>query len=509
MRVALLLLLLLAVAAVPGSLVPQRSSDPNGVTAVRDSSPQLAEVYEAVGLFDVYTSPWFTAIYLLLFVSLVGCIIPRAAHHWKALRAQPPTTPARLDRFEAYSVLHLDREAAGGRGEVIEAAAALLRRRRYRIVVVDQGRRGLSVTAERGYLRETGNLVFHISMVGVILSVGVLGGVSWYGQRVMVEGQTFVNGLVSYSSFNPGRFFSSDQLDPYALTLKDFEVDYEADNPDAIGAVNDFAAHVTVASPDGTQTSSTVRVNDPLRTHGTDIYLLGNGYAPHLTVRDPDGTAVFSDAVPFLPQDGNLTSLGIVKVPDGLAAQVGMVGFFYPTTAELASGALTSAHPDLFDPQVTFNVFTGDLGLDRGVPMNVYALDTDDLTQIAGGDTGVEAISLRPGESMALPNGLGSIELGEIPRFASFDIHSDPTQIPVLVFTVLCVVGLLASLFVPRRRMWVKATERPDGTTLVEYAGLARGEDPQLAAAVNDLLDAHAETLVTFHEVQPPSKALR
>ena len=57
---------------------------------------------------------------------------------------------------------------------------------------------------------------------------------------------------------------------------------------------------------------------------GTDIYLLGNGYAPTLTVRNPAGKIVFRDTVPFLPQDANLTSLGIVKVPDGLAEQVGL-----------------------------------------------------------------------------------------------------------------------------------------------------------------------------------------
>lgn len=508
MRVALLLLLLLAVAAVPGSLVPQRSSDPNGVVAEFDENPGLAEFYDAVGLFDVYASPWFTAIYLLLFVSLIGCIVPRLMHHWRALRTPPPTTPARLDRLDAYSVLRLDESAHEHRGEIVEAARDLLRKRGYRTVLVDRGDRGgISVSAERGYLRETGNLVFHIAMVGLILAVGVLGGFSWHGQRVLVEGQTFVNSPVGYSSFNPGRFFSNDQLPPYAVTLDRFDVDYEVDNPNAIGAVNDFRAEVTVRGADGSETQQTVRVNSPLRTHGTDVFLLGNGYAPQITVRDSEGNAVYSDTVPFLPQDSNLTSLGVVKVPDGLAEQVGMIGFFYPTAAELDTGALTSANADLHDPMLTLNVYTGDLGLDVGVPVNVYSLDTDDLTQVAGGDTDVEALNLRPGESVALPGGLGTIELGEIPRYASFDIHNDPTQIPVLVFVFLGVAGLLTALLVPRRRLWVKATTRRDGTVMLEYAGLARGEDPQLAVAVNDLLDAHADALVDFDHAPSAVKA--
>lgn len=94
--------------------------------------------------------------------------------------------------------------------------------------------------------------------------------------------------------------------------------------------------------------------------------------------------------------------------------------------------------------------------------------------------------------------------LGDIPRFASFDVHHDPTQLPVLTCAILIVAGLLVALLVPRRRMWVKAIPQPDGTLLVEYAGLNRGEDPQLAVAVNELLDAHSEGLVGYLEDPPP-----
>ena len=88
-----------------------------------------------------------------------------------------------------------------------------------------------------------------------------------------------------------------------------------------------------------------LKVNSPLEIGGTQIYLLGNGYAPVVTVRDPEGVAVYSGAIPFLPQDANLTSLGVVKVPDGLAEQVGMIGFFYPDPVQLDSGAYASFSP--------------------------------------------------------------------------------------------------------------------------------------------------------------------
>ncbi|NCX64412.1 MAG: cytochrome c biogenesis protein ResB, partial [Actinobacteria bacterium] len=84
MRTALFLLLLLALAAIPGSLYPQRSADPNGVRLYFDQQPEFAALLDALQLFDVYTSIWFSAIYILLFVSLVGCVLPRTQVHLNA-----------------------------------------------------------------------------------------------------------------------------------------------------------------------------------------------------------------------------------------------------------------------------------------------------------------------------------------------------------------------------------------------------------------------------------------
>ncbi|GGR28652.1 cytochrome c biogenesis protein ResB [Agromyces mediolanus] len=508
MRTAILLLLLLAIAAVPGSLVPQRSSDPNGVTQYFTDHPDTAPVLDSFQMFDVYTSAWFSAVYLLLFVSLIGCIIPRTKHHFEAMRARPPRTPVRLGRLAGYTTRPLpdgvDAETA------VAEATKLLKQARYRVERYEL-RGEPSVSAERGYLRETGNLVFHTAMLGILVAVGVGGGFGFAGQRVIVEGQSFVNTLAAFDSFNPGRFFDPNSLAPYKLSLNELGVVYETQNQDALGQPIDFTAHVTITDQSGPAEDGQVKVNEPLRTHGTDVFLLGNGYAPHIVVRDPDGEIVFDDAVPFLPQDANLTSIGVVKVPDGLDAQLGMVGFFYPTQDVLGSGAYASTYPDLVLPVLTLNVYEGDLGIDSGVPTSVYTLDPSGMDQLTGGETGVDSIELKPGERTELPGGRGTVEFVDdspdapaavpagsaadrdyaqsVKRFASFDIHHDPTQGWVLVFAILILAGLLASLFVPRRRMWVKVATRRDGSRVIEFAGLARGEDPGLEAAVAAFAD--------------------
>ena len=296
------------------------------------------------------------------------------------------------------------------------------------------------------------------------------------GQKVIVEGDSFANVLLSYDSFLPGRFFDDDSLAAYRLTLDDFDVTYEERNRNALGQATDYTASVTTFSPGSTSgIDHSIRVNDPLRLDGSDVYLLGNGYAPRITVRDGNGDIAYSQAVPFLPQDSNLTSLGVIKVPDALPVQLGMIGFLYPTAAPLPTGAFTSNFPDLLNPMLSLQVFTGDLKLTDGV----YAIDTADLTEIAGRNADTASLQLKPGETAQLPGGVGSVTFENaspnaeaddfsesVSRFASLDFHRDPSQGWVLVFAILVLAGLLTSLFIPRRRVWVKVVDAADAQRL-------------------------------------------
>lgn len=513
MRVALFLLLLLAVATIPGSLVPQRSADPNGVLQYQQDHPDLFKVLDAfpIQAFDVYSSVWFSAIYLLLFVSLIGCVLPRIAHHWRALRGTPPRTPARLQRMAGFTEQRITNPAASAEEreafaeQAIAEAEQILRRQHYRTEiqrVTRHGRTDVSVSAERGYLRETGNLLFHIALVGVLVSVAIGGMFSFNGQRVLVEGQSFVNQLIDYDSANSGTYFTPESLEAFSVRLDSFEVDYigpEDGNDAALGAVREFRANMTLTSPDGEQSKELVRVNHPLRVHGSPLYLLANGYAPLITVRDAEGTVLYSEAMPFIPQDDNLTSLGVVKVPFGIErngepTQLGLRGFFYPSQAELDSGAYTSDYPDLRNPVLTLDVFAGDLGIDSSVPQSVYALDTTNMEQLTGRAVERESLELSLGQTVELPDGMGTISFESVPRYAAFDVMRNPAQTWILVSALAAVLGLLSSLFVPRRRVWVKAVQSDDGVVL-QYAALARGDDPSLERAVEVLHEEHRARL--------------
>lgn len=498
MRTALLLLLLLAVAAVPGSLFPQRGSAPAEVTQYLKDNPGSGPVMDWFKLFDVYSSPWFAAIYLLLFTSLVGCVLPRAKIHWTAMRSAPPRTPKRLSRLAEYGTVTIPAGSGIDAETAVKDAAATLKSRRYRVDVRDLDTDRPSVGAETGFLKEVGNLLFHVSILGVLAAVAFSGLFGYSGQRVLVEGETFVNTLTSYDTFTPGANFSDNRLVPYSAQLDRLVVKYDRSTEAHYGQPLDFNATLSVKDGPGAKAQTkTLKVNEPVHVGGTNLYLVGNGYAPVVTVKDGEGKVAFQGPVITIPTDGAYTSLMVIKVPDAKPNQLGFVGFFLPTALVDDKGVAFGSDPDPFNPQLNLNAYTGDLGLDSGVPRNVYTLDTSGMKEINSRNLKAGGIVLVPGQSYTLPGGNGSISFDGIKRFAALDIRHDPGQGYVLVFALLALAGLMASLFLNRRRVWVRTGNHPDGRTMVEFGLLARGEDHRLAgeyAAINKAL--HAKWLV-------------
>ncbi len=466
MRTALVLLFLLTLAALPGSLVPQRSVDPLRAQEFATDNPTLARWYERLSLFEVYTSPWFAAIYLLLFVSLVGCVLPRTLTHLSAVRARPPAAPRNLDRLP----VHESWTTPGTAPEVLAAARGTLRSARFRVEDGDG-----SVAAERGHWRETGNLVFHLSLLLLLVAVALGSLFGFKGSVLVVEGRAFSNTVTAYDTFTGGAAFDEGTLAPFTVSLDELAVRYQTSG-DQRGAPRDFRAAVTYTdSPDAPERRGVLRVNHPLTVDGTKVFLLGNGYAPVFTVRDATGAVVFSGPVPFLPRDGNMASTGVVKVPSAQPEQLGFEGLFLPTAVLDPQRGPVSAYPDTTLPRAVLTAFTGDLGVDDGSPQSVYSLDKRGLTQVRGDGGQPLAQSLAPGATMDLPDG-ASITFDGVRRWASLQVARNPGTGPALVASVLALAGLMLSLFVRRRRVWVRVSGAPGGRTLVEVAGLARSE---------------------------------
>ena len=449
MRTALILLLLLGIAAVPGSLIPQRTQNPMAVSAAFKSSPELSRWMDRLSLFDVYGSPWFSAIYILLFISLIGCVLPRALEHFHAARALPPTTPKNLNRMEFYSTWPAV-------GKELDTARIWFKSKRFRVLEKDG-----TLSAEKGFLRETGNLFFHVALILILLGISFSSLFGMRGEAILNVGERFVNTPTSYDSLAYGKLFKDGGLESFIINIDKFDATYNV----VTNAPEDYTLNVTLRRGDLTTAEKhVIKVNSPLAIGNTKIYLQANGYSPVVTVRDSEGNVAMQGPVPFLPQDANLRSIGAIKVPDA-NPQVGFVGSFVPTYQRSNGNGAISVFPQALDPRLLLSAWSGDLGLDSGVPQSVYRIDTSAMSQI-----GLK--SLKPGEVFTYPG--GSITFEGYVQWVNLQIVDDPGKNFALLGAIVAILGLLASLFTRRRRIWIRVGEA------VEVAGLAKNAAPGL-----------------------------
>jgi cytochrome c biogenesis protein len=259
-----------------------------------------------------------------------------------------------------------------------------------------------------------------------------------------------------------------------------------------------FAADLTYqTSPTASEQRKKISVNHPLHIDGTDVFLLSHGYAPHITVRNADRSVAFSGPVVFLPEDSSFRSFGVVKVPDAerktgskqTPAQIGLEGEFYPTYAFIKgkNGGPFSAFPDARNPAISMLAYSGDLGLDNGVPQSVYSLQKKHLEPIKKADGKPLRLDLAMGRSATLPGGLGTVTFDGLSRYVKLQVSHTPGQLIALAGVVLALIGLLCSLFIRPRRIWVR-TRSEGGRTLVEVGGLDRSAGGDLSGEMDGLV---------------------
>jgi cytochrome c biogenesis protein len=462
MRTALILLFLLALASVPGSVLPQQGIDPAAVTQYYAAHPSLAPFLNRLSLFSVFAAPWFAAIYLLLFASLAGCVLPRAFRLAVSARQRPPRAPRNLARLPASASYSTALPPA----QALQSTASLLGRRRFRLTEGDGW-----VSAEKGYLREVGNLLFHIALLALLFSVGIGGIFGYKANRLLVVGQGFANTPTALDVFRPGRLVSPSDLQPFSINLLSFSAKYVTSGAQANQPLAYNAALSYQPQPGGPFRRYLLQVNHPLVVDGVSVYLIGHGYAPVFKIADGTGRVRWDGPVPFIPvEQSGLTSEGVIKVPDAKPDQLGFAGVFLPT-AYAANGRLVSVFPAALNPRVSLVAYRGNLGMNSGQPQSVYTLDTKGLRRLP-----IAPQPLAPGQSMKLPGGAGTLTFTGYKQWISLAITYDPGQLPALVSGIVALAGLILSFLVRRRRVFVRAEAGPDGGAHVTIGGLARSD---------------------------------
>ncbi|UKN41696.1 cytochrome c biogenesis protein [Mycobacterium lepromatosis] len=484
MGTALVLLFLLAFGAIPGALLPQRGLNVGKVDDYLAAHPIIGLWLDQLQVFDVFSSVWFTAIYTLLFVSLVGCLAPRMIEYARSLRATPVIAPRNLARLPK----HASFQAIGDAKTLAGTIAGRLRGWRTVIRTQDGVVHETVVSAEKGYLREFGNLVFHFSLLGLLVAVAVGKLFGYEGNVVVIAdgGPGFCSvSPAAFDAFRAGNTVDGTSLHPICIRVNDFAAHYLPS-----GQATSFAADIDYQDGHDLIANSwrpyRLEVNHPLRVAGDRVYLQGHGYAPTFTVTFPDGQTRTS-TVQWRPENPQtLLSSGVVRIDPPAGSypnmserrqhEIAIQGLLAPTE-QLDGTLLLSRFPALNAPAVAIDIYRGDTGLDSGRPQSLFTLDPRLIDQ--GRLAKEKRVNLRAGEQVRLGQGPGAGTVvrfdGAVP-FVNLQVSHDPGQAWVFFFAIAMMVGLVVSLMVRRRRVWIRLTPAA-GTVNVQLGGLARTDN--------------------------------
>jgi cytochrome c biogenesis protein len=303
--------------------------------------------------------------------------------------------------------------------------------------------------------------LFHWAFFLLLLGVIVGKGTGFTGRAVVTEGETFVDALPNYSGqLRTGRYFGGG-FTGLGVQLLDFEDSYRRN-----GQPIDFVSRVRFLDREGRPTGTDeVRVNHPASVGGLRIFQEGFGWAPVVDV-SLDGRRLWSSPIEMTRDDA----------PDGVPAtampwrgaikltapepDVTITLELWPDFRAFANLQLTGEPTSMlvqFDPYIRYSVYVGEI-----LDPTSSNLDTTGLHREGRGDLHAAGRS-----TFDLPGG-GELRLGfpELRHYSVLLISRDVGIPVVLAAAILVLVGLIPSLYVSRRKVWIRAEAAPGGALL-------------------------------------------
>ena len=311
MGTALVLLFLLALGAMPGALLPQRSLNESKVDEYIAEHPTIGPWLDRLQFFEVFSSFWFTAIYALLFISLVGCLTPRMIEHVRSLRAMPGARPA-----QPGPAAQAPRRR--GRRRTATRSPPRCRERLSRLAHGHPDRR-----RRRRDLRREG-LPARVRQHRLPLLAAGPAGRGGHRQDVRLRGQRHRRSPTAGRGSARRRRRRSTRSAPAtpstAPRCTRCACASTTSRPTTCRPGRPCRSPPTSTTrPATTSTADTWRpyrleVNHPLRVGGDRVYLQGHGYAPTFTVTFPDGQTR-TQTVQWRPDDPvTLLSSGVIRI---------------------------------------------------------------------------------------------------------------------------------------------------------------------------------------------------
>ena len=446
-KLAVVLLIILAVVSVVGTVI-QQNQPPEDY--LREYSQSTVQLFETLGFFDLYHTWWFVLLLLFFTANLTICTLDRFPAAWKAMRA--PLRSLEEDGFKAMP-FKKELQVKGNMDAVEGAVVAALSGSRYHYLrAKEQG--GPSIASQKGAYSRLGVYITHVSIL--LIFIGAIIGVffGFKGFLNIPEGEAsavvYLRNEPLWDKIMDGFGISKSQVvvDPqtgmpalplgYYVRLDNFEVDYYTNQGRPTGMPSEYWSQLTVFDMARQKVlDKRIRVNDPLTHHGITFYQSSYGTMPNTT-----GNVILSVRKKNAPGAGEA-----IVVEPGNSVYVPSIdrtikvldiqpfGMRNPMTGSVEY--YHSKNNELINPAVVLEVYRGKQPLYR-----------------------TEVLKVDSGEPVMPENYIISYSDYWGVRYTGLQVTKDPGVTVVYAGFILLCIGPLIAFFGSHRKIWVRIQDR-------------------------------------------------
>lgn len=402
-KLGLFLLLLVAVASIAGTVIPQGRP-------LNEYPASLVGIYQALGLTDMYRAWWFLLLLFLLTMNLFICSLNRFAPLLNLY--SKPKIKVNGD-FIRNQKLHVSGLLKGNMQHVSGQVENALKGSGYRVLrEVEEERTFLY--GDKGRIGIWGAYITHLAFLVIIIGALI-------GMYLASEGRVSAPVGKSFSLAQIREMKNPDLS--FEIRVDDFETVYRPD-----GSVEQWYSALAVVENGQEVLSKRISVNDPLNYKGYKIYQSYYGSNIGVTVatrptEKPRQFTVEERETFFIP-----------------GTDISIVPYKYVPDFDPAMGIQSKSNQPK-NPRLVYLVYKGNQQIGVG--------------------------AAKFGVAEVVGNNEAQVVFGNYAPYTGLQIRKDPGVEIVWLGCGLLMVGLILSFYVPHRRIWSSVEDKGTSSTLV------------------------------------------
>ncbi|MHB8908082.1 MAG: cytochrome c biogenesis protein ResB [Syntrophales bacterium] len=433
LKLVIMLLLVLSVLSVAGTIIEQNKPLQE---YYRFFKPATVDLFNNLGLLDMYHSWWFTSCLALLALNIIACTMERYPFIIRAMKKQNPVLDEKLEAgLTNPATIKYTLPA-----ETVESRIRAITKKLFPAPpLVTEAAGAKHLFYEKGRYSRLAFFLTHLSVI--IIFVGAITGslIGFKGYVNVYEGE-----MISSLETRKGETKNLN----FAVKCNSFAVDFYPN-----GAPKDYRSDLSVIKDGKEVARKTIRVNDPLSYEGITFYQSSYG-------RLPD-TAAFE----IRGKDG--ASLGTVTAPFGKQVDIpgGGVKFEVLDYRE---------HYHLDDGSEAGPVFGVNVIRPGAEPEGIWVSETKpEMNRIEGYEFVVKGVKLK--------------------SYTGLQVNKDPGVWLVWTGSIMLVAGIMMAFFMSHRKFWVRIGKDKKGRVEVTAGGMTNKNKHAFAGEVQKLVDGFRE----------------